>query len=200
MEEDHNMAKAEPELLLNKSEVDRTFSFNKTQWSQEASQMRAPGWSLRVCDHESGAQVVGFDPSTHVGISVQPYFRNDIRLPEMVIIANYFPLGMLPPITNKLRNQMQSLAQKEIGEAYSVILGHEVINKLEIARRKGTVLFSWQLPSNSAFENHSDHPIRPHQHIRRNRQADLLGGFKIDHEFKLHRLLDGQVLRLCPFE
>ena len=54
MEEDYGMAKAEPELLLNKSEVDRTFSFNKTQWSQEASQMIAPGWTLRVCGHESG--------------------------------------------------------------------------------------------------------------------------------------------------
>ena len=132
MEEDYSMAKAEPELLLNKSEVDRTFSFNKIQWSQEASQMITPGWTVRVCDHESGAQVIGFDPSTDVGLSVQPYFQNDTRLPDMVIIANYFPLGMLPPITNKLRNEMQSLAQKEIGEAYSVILGHEVINKLEI--------------------------------------------------------------------
>ena len=41
--------------------------------------------------------------------------------------------------------------------------------------------------------------IRPHQHIRRNRQADLLRSFEIDHEFKLRGLLDGQVGGLCAF-
>jgi hypothetical protein len=28
-----------------------------------------------------------------------------------------------------------------------------------------------------------DHPIRPRQHIRRNRQADFLSGLKVDREF-----------------
>ena len=41
--------------------------------------------------------------------------------------------------------------------------------------------------------------IRPRQHIWRNRQADLLGGFQIDDEFKFRRLLDGQISRLGPF-
>ena len=45
-----------------------------------------------------------------------------------------------------------------------------------------------------------NHPIRPHQHIRRNRQADLLRGIQIGHEFKLHRLLDGQIGGLGVFE
>jgi len=41
-----------------------------------------------------------------------------------------------------------------------------------------------------------DHSIRPRQHIRRNCQADLLGGFQIDYEFKLLRLLEGELGRL----
>jgi len=41
--------------------------------------------------------------------------------------------------------------------------------------------------------------IRPHQHIRRNRQADLLGSFEIDHEFKLRRLFHGMICGLCAF-
>jgi hypothetical protein len=41
-----------------------------------------------------------------------------------------------------------------------------------------------------------DHLIRPCQHIRRYRQADLLGCFKIDDELELLRLLHGQVSRL----
>jgi hypothetical protein len=37
----------------------------------------------------------------------------------------------------------------------------------------------------------SDNSICSHQHIRRNRQADLLRRFQIDDELKLDRLLDG---------
>ena len=36
--------------------------------------------------------------------------------------------------------------------------------------------------------------------IRRNRHADLLGGFEIDDELKLRRLLDGQVGGLGAFQ
>src|SRR5262249_62018864 len=39
----------------------------------------------------------------------------------------------------------------------------------------------------------SNHPIRPCQHIRRNRQADLLGGFQIDDELELLRLLHPEI-------
>src|SRR5438105_2165688 len=45
-----------------------------------------------------------------------------------------------------------------------------------------------------------DHPIRPRQHLRRNRHADLLRGFEIDSKLKLHRLLYGQVSGFSAFE
>ncbi len=38
-----------------------------------------------------------------------------------------------------------------------------------------------------------DHSIRSHQHIRWNRQADLLRRFQVDNELELDRLLNGQV-------
>jgi hypothetical protein len=44
-----------------------------------------------------------------------------------------------------------------------------------------------------------DHPIRPRQHIRRNRYADLFRGLQIDDELKLRRLLDGEG-GLCAFQ
>ena len=40
-----------------------------------------------------------------------------------------------------------------------------------------------------------DHLIRPRQHVGWNRQADLLGGFEIDHELELRRLLHRQIGR-----
>src|SRR4029453_16235660 len=45
-----------------------------------------------------------------------------------------------------------------------------------------------------------DHPIRPRQHVGWNRQADLLGGFQIDDEFKLRRLLHWQLGSLSSLE
>ena len=44
-----------------------------------------------------------------------------------------------------------------------------------------------------------DDPVRPHQHVGRNRQADLLGGFQIDDELELGRLLDGEIGGLGAF-
>jgi hypothetical protein len=45
-----------------------------------------------------------------------------------------------------------------------------------------------------------DHPICPRQHIRRSRQANLLCGLQVDDEFKLRRLLYGEVAGLSTFE
>jgi hypothetical protein len=45
-----------------------------------------------------------------------------------------------------------------------------------------------------------DHLIRPYQHVRWDRQADLLGCFEIDDEFKLGRLLHGKIGGLGAFE
>ena len=46
----------------------------------------------------------------------------------------------------------------------------------------------------------SDDPVRSYQHVRRNREADLLRGFQVDDQLELHRLLDRKVARLCAFQ
>ena len=43
-----------------------------------------------------------------------------------------------------------------------------------------------------------NHPVRPRQHIRRDRQADLLRGFQIDDEFGLSTPSTGRSLGLTP--
>src|SRR5262249_50513012 len=45
-----------------------------------------------------------------------------------------------------------------------------------------------------------DHLICSYEHIRWNRQADLLGGFEINNQLKLHRLFYRQVSGLAAFE
>jgi hypothetical protein len=120
------------EMLLNKADVDRVFSFNKVQWTQAAPQMIAPGWNVRVYDHELGAQIIGYDPSTGVGLSVMPIFRDETSLPYMVVVGNYLPIGTLPPTTNETRQAMELIAQQEIGAAYSLWLKHEIKDNLEV--------------------------------------------------------------------
>jgi hypothetical protein len=39
---------------------------------------------------------------------------------------------------------------------------------------------------------------RPRQHIRWNREADLVGGFQIDHQLKLGRLFDRKISGVDP--
>ena len=45
-----------------------------------------------------------------------------------------------------------------------------------------------------------DYSVRSHQHIRRDRQADLLRRFQIDDELKLHRLLHRDIRGLGAFQ
>ena len=64
-----------------------------------------------------------------------------------------------------------------------------------------TGLVRWRIQFNPGIAAWlPDHPIRSYQHIRRNRQTDLLRGLQIDDEFKLHRLLDWKVCGLSAFE
>src|SRR5262249_9449783 len=45
-----------------------------------------------------------------------------------------------------------------------------------------------------------DYRVRPRQHVRRYRQADLLGSFQIDDELEFLRLLHGKVRRFGTFQ
>ena len=45
-----------------------------------------------------------------------------------------------------------------------------------------------------------DHLVRSEQHIRRNRETDLLCSLEIYHQLELSRLLDRKVAGLCAFE
>ena len=126
------MANKQPDILLNKADVDRVFSFNKTQWAEIAPQMIAPGWKMRSYAHESGTQIIGYDPSTGIGLSVQPFFKTETSLPDMVVVGNYFPLGMFPALTEELKLEIELVAQKEIGEAYSLRLIHRLTDNIEM--------------------------------------------------------------------
>ena len=69
-----------------------------------------------------------------------------------------------------------------------------------MAQRVRTVIFFFMSFEVSNVEPLLNDFIRPRQHVRRNRQADLLGGFEIDDELELRRLLDGKIGGLGAFQ
>ena len=70
-----------------------------------------------------------------------------------------------------------------------------------MAQRVRTVIFFFMsFASEQLSTPLLNHFIRPRQHIRRNRQTDLLCRFEIDDELELRRLLHGQVGGLGAFQ
>lgn len=126
------MANDQPQILLSKSDVDRTFSFNKSQWTVIAPQMIEPKWTLRFADHSTGTQIIAFDPSTGFTLSIRPFYAAESNRPVMVVVANYFPLGLFPELTATAESVIELTAQKELGNAYSVKVCHRKKTHFEI--------------------------------------------------------------------
>ena len=122
-----------PGIPLNKADVDRIFSCNKIQWQQATTEMvAAPGWNFRAYDHQDGTQILVFDQSTGKHLSIQPLFFNDRSLPTMLIVGNYFPSSTVPPMMEKLKREIETAVQKNIGPVYSLKFIHSVSQHLEI--------------------------------------------------------------------
>ena len=119
------------EAIISKKDADYVFSLNRPEWEKHSQKFFAPGWVVKSTKHETGIAVMGFDQSTGVGLSVQPFFQNDHNPPDLVIVGNYFPIGTLPPMTDELKKDMQVAAQKDLGLTYSVRLNYTKMEKIE---------------------------------------------------------------------
>jgi hypothetical protein len=106
--------------LLSKQDTDRIFAFTKAEWDATAQTFIAPGWDVRFAKHHTGVHVIGFDPSTGFGFSLQPLYKSDIGPPTMIIIGNYFPSGQSPPITPERKIDMETVAIHALGPTYKV--------------------------------------------------------------------------------
>jgi hypothetical protein len=111
------------ERLLIKEEVDTLFSLTRAEWEREAGKFFSPGYTIQCRKHESGLQVIGSDPATGFGFSIQPLYENDFDPPYMVIVGNYFPAGQLPELTDEAKRDMIQKAEKHLGGAYSLHVG-----------------------------------------------------------------------------
>ena len=119
------------EKLLSKVETDRVFAMTKGEWEMNAPGFIAPDWELVSCKHETGLQVIGYEPTTEFGFSLQPFYGNDTDPPTMLIVGNYFQQGRLLAMTDHLEADIEAVAQQSLGATYSVTVKHNKINDLE---------------------------------------------------------------------
>ena len=112
------------EKLLTKPQADEVFSFTKPQWEARAagSSLVPIDWHIRFSRHDTGLQIIGYEPITGFGFSVQPLYANDTDPPIMVIIRNYFLPGKLFPVTDQLQQGIEAAAQRSLGPTYKVKL------------------------------------------------------------------------------
>jgi hypothetical protein len=112
------------EKLLTKPQADEVFRFTKAQWEARAagSGLVPIDWHIRFSRHDTGLQIIGYEPLTGFGFSVQPLYANDTDPPIMVIIRNYFLHGKLPPVTDQLQHGIEATVQRSLGPTYNVKL------------------------------------------------------------------------------
>jgi hypothetical protein len=123
MYKNSEMTNGSGERLPTKQEVDRLFSLTKAEWQAEAGKFFPSGYMIQHGKHETGLQVIGYDPATGFGFSIQPLYDNDVDPPFMVIIGNYFPAGQLSALTDELKSDMIQQAEKHLEGAYTVQVG-----------------------------------------------------------------------------
>ena len=87
-----------------------------------------------------GREVIAVDPSSRIGLSVHPYFRDEKSPPELLIIRNYYPAGALGSLTEEVRQSMEAVTQKGLGGAYRVKLRFDVIEEHEVVEFRVTEL------------------------------------------------------------
>lgn len=131
------------EPMVGKKEVDFLFALKMSEWQKGAKKFFACDWNITSGEHETGNRVIGFHPSTGLGVSVQPMYSNDDDPPFMIIVGNYIPLGGLPPITGDAIKDINASMRHNLGSAYNVRCSYrtfEGMGLLEIVLTQSTHL------------------------------------------------------------
>ena len=112
------------ETILSKKDADFVFSRTKAEWERDSKRFFAPEWDIKALKDDTGTAtgIMAIDPSRAIGVTIQPLYRNDYDPPDVVIVGNYFPVGVLRPMTDEMKKDMEAAAQKDLGPTYSVHL------------------------------------------------------------------------------
>jgi hypothetical protein len=112
--------------IINKVEIEHTFSLTQPQWEEFAERgAQSPsrlsgGCTVSLSRGDSGTGVILYDPSTGSSRSYLPLYRDSVHPPDMIVVGDYHPAGTLPEISPTLEREIASTAQAILGPGYSV--------------------------------------------------------------------------------
>ena len=106
------------EKIINKQDADNIFSLNVREWDAYVKQITFPdGWKKRPSEYHC---VGAFDPKTHMGLSIQPLFKDHSSPPTALVVGNYYPLGTFPTFTADIKTKIEREATDDLGPEYSI--------------------------------------------------------------------------------
>ena len=118
--------------IISKSDADNIFYLKKRQWEEYIKQAIHPmGWKVEIHSLDTESAMGAFDPKTGMGLSVQPLFRNNYSLPEMIIVGSWYPKGTIT-ITDELKRGIENESKKDLGPEYNIKLNHKKEPKWDI--------------------------------------------------------------------
>jgi hypothetical protein len=91
-----------------------------------------PGWQSHMTQHGTGLQVIGFDPTSGMGWSLQPLYENETEPPLKLIVGCYLPPFQLRCMTDVLKLGARSVAQDLLGPSYEVKVSSTHVDKFDL--------------------------------------------------------------------
>ncbi len=108
------------EKITARADVELIFSMRKAEWEAYAPRIADPKWKVRLKQMETGTGVMAFDPSTGMGLSIQPLYVDDKSPPAMLVVGSFYPKGRIPANLSELQRQIEQEAQRDLGDMYAV--------------------------------------------------------------------------------
>lgn len=108
------------ESIISKADVERIFSMRKAEWEAYAPRIADPKWNVQLKRVDTGTGVMAFEPSTGMGLSIQPLYLDDKDPPTMLIVGSFYPIGRTPGNLAASEREMEQEAQRHLGHVYAV--------------------------------------------------------------------------------
>jgi len=109
------------EQIISKEDADNILSMDKEAWEEYVREVEAPtGWKQNLSPMESGTAIMSFNQDMGYGVSIKPFFDNQTKMPDMLIVGHYYPDGSLQDDAEKLINSVRKKAELDLGDHYLV--------------------------------------------------------------------------------
>jgi len=109
------------EQIISKDDADNIFNMDKETWETYVWEVEAPtGWKQSLRSMESGTAIMSFNQDMEYGVSIKPFFDDNTKTPDMLIVGSYYPNGSLKDDTEKLINSVRKKAESDFSSSYIV--------------------------------------------------------------------------------